>query len=373
MSKPRRLACGQARRGRRTGLALLLAAALALGHVFAGPLFEGDFEAPQAKARGGSTLNWYRLGPSCDREPYGIIANYHEPGVRVRVRKQLIALRASGQDRISVSLFHQRPEVPSPDGRVTGTVLDSSGGFLHPQMQQNLVDYLSDIRAAAFVELVFRYHPQGANDVRNELGWNASLRDENWSLIASIEPLLRASGMRHTTDLFAEGMPRARNVSSVIFDNVPQFRDWSDYARFVWRAYSEAFGRERTMGFSFVTDSDALRIDARARHMDYIYGSQRPAVLGFSLYGEGERDEGWVFREYQRQLVDEGWGGLDWIITESWYDDPVAAESISAALGETGQPVRFLIQWPVRRNDACSLDVTESTPLHYSAFIERGF
>lgn len=374
MNHRTRPGAGRPQRARRLGAVLLLGGALGLGQGLAGTLFDADFETPRAQGRGGSTLNWYRLGPGCDREPYGIIANYHEPGVRTRVRKQLIALRAAGQGRISLSLFHQRPEVPTLDGRVTGTVLDSTGGRLHPQMEQNLVDYLRDIRAAAFTEVVFRYHPQGPNDVRNEDRWSDSLRDENWSLIASIEPLLLDSGLRHTTDLFAEGMPRARNVSSVIFDNVPQFEDWSDYARFVWRAYADAFGTANTLGFSFVSDTEARRIDARARHMDYIYGSQRPAVLGFSLYGEGgSRDETWIFREYQRQLVDEGWGGLDWIVTEAWYNDPGAAAAIQQALGDTGQPVRFLIQWPVERDSTCSPDVTEATPIGFDAFIKSGF
>ena len=375
MNHAPRLGAGRPHRARRLGVALLLGGALGLGlgSGVARPLFTSNFETPRAEARGGSTLNWYRLDPGCEREPYGIIANYHEPGVRRRVRKQLFALRMAGQDRISVSLYHQRPEIPSADGRVTGTVLDSSDGRLHPQMEQNLLDYLADIRRAAFVELVFRYHPLGPNDVRNEEGWNDSLRDENWSLIASIEPLLRASGMRYSTDLFAEGMPRARNVSSVIFDNVPQFEDWSDYARFVWRAYADTFGTDNTLGFSFVSDTNATRIDARARHMDYIYGSRRPARLGFSLYGSPDRDEAWIFREYRRQLEDEGWGSLDWVIAETWYHDATAAKAIQAAIGETGKRVDFLVQWPVQRDSDCNPDVTEATPLRFDAFIERGF
>lgn len=329
--------------------------------------------AAAAITRGGSTLNWYRLGPGCEREPYGIIANYDRPGVRWKVIKQLIGLRVAGQDRISISLYHQRPEIPSLDGRVTGTVLDSTGGRLHPQMERNLVSLLDDIRLVGFVELLFRYHPQGPNDVRNEEGWDSSLRDENWSLIASLEPLLLAAGIPYRTDLFAEGMPRARNVGSVIFDNVPHFEDWSDYARFVWRAYVADFGTANTLGFSFVSDTDDTRIDARAKHMDYIYGSSRPEVLGFSLYGDDRRDEAWIFREYHRQLEDEGWGGAGWIITETWYDNPESAASIASATVTTGRQPWFLMQWPVERDSACSDDVTVPTPLRYSAFADRGF
>ncbi len=359
------------------GIAALFATTLAAGELAALPDLESGklLASPSASAitRGGSTLNWYRLGPACDREPYGIIANYDRPGVRWKVIKQLIGLRVAGQDRISLSLFHQRPDVPSLDGLVTGTVLDSTGGRLHPKIERNLVELLDDIRLVGFAELLFRYHPQGPNDVRNEEGWNDSLRDENWSLIASIEPLLLASGIRYRTDLFAEGMPRSRNVGSVIFDNVPHFEDWSDYARFVWRAYVAEFGTANTLGFSFVSDSDDTRIDARAKHMDYVYGSIRPEVLGFSLYGDDRRDEAWIFREYRRQLEDEGWGDLDWIITEAWYDDAEAGALIADAIAETGKTVWFLMQWPVERGSACSNDVTVATPLRYSAFADQGF
>lgn len=353
----------------RRGLAALL---LWTAPVLAGSLFSGGFEVLPPPERGGSTFNWYRLGPGCDREPWGILANYHEAGVRAWVRQQLMELRASGQDRISLGLFHQRAEPPSADGRVTGTVLDSSAGRLHPQMEHNLIDLLADIRAAAFAELVFRYHPQGRNDVRNEDGWDDSLRDENWSLIASVEPLLQRSGVPWVTDLFAEGMPRARTIGSIILDNVPQFEDWSDYARFVWRAYTDAFGTANTLGFSFVSDTDARRIDARARHMDYIYGSRRPAQLGFSLYG-GSRGEDWIFREYRRQLEDEGWGDLPWIITETWYDDPLAAGRIRKAMEANRKQVRFLIQWPVERHSTCSEHVSVAPPRGFSAYLDRGF
>lgn len=326
-----------------------------------------------AHGRGGSTLGWYRLGPGCEREPYGIIANYDKRGVRWKVIKQLIGLYVSGQDRISISLFHQRAQRPTSDGRVTGTVLDSTGGRLHPQIERNLAALLDDIRLIGFSELLFRYHPQGVNDVRNQLDWDDSLRDENWSLIASIEPLLRASGLAYRTDLLAEGMPRARNIGSVIFDNVPHFRNWSDYARFIWRAQVETFGIANTLGFSFVSDVDGTRIDARAKHMGYIYGSSRPEVLGFSLYGDDRRDEAWIFREYHRQLVDEGWGDPGWIITETWYDDAEASAAIADAIAATGKTVRFLMQWPVERGSACSGDVSVATPLRYAAFSWLGF
>lgn len=352
---------------------MLLWGLVGLGQGSAESFFANGFESARAVSRGGSTLNWYRLDPGCVREPYGIIANYHEPGVRAQVVEQLVELRAAGQERLGVSLYHMRPTDPSVDGRVTGTVLDSTGGRLHPQMMQNLGDYLADIRAAGFGELLFRYHPQGPNDVRNEQGWNSSLRDENWSLIASIEPLLLESGLLHRTDLLAEGMPRARNIGSVIIDNEPQFGDWSRYARHIWNAYADAFGTARTIGFSFVSDTDGTRIDARAKHMGYVYGSRRPGVLGISLYGTPTRDEAWIFREYRRQLVDEGWGDPGWIVAETWYDDSNSAAAIVAAMNTTRQRVWYLLQWPVERDNGCSPDVSVGTPSGFGAFSSRGF
>jgi hypothetical protein len=355
------------------------------GLVLSGPaaadaqaIFRDGFEPGVPAGRGGSNLLWHDVA-GCEREPYGILANYHEPGIRTRVRAQLAQMRANGQERLSLGLFHVRGESDAA-GRVTGTVLDSSGGQLHPQQRANLQAMLADVREAGFASFLFRYHPQGGNDPRTWSGFDADRFEENARLIESIEPLLLASGLPHGTDLFVEGMPRARIIElgghSIIRPDEPADEPWSRYARDLWARYVLSFGTAHTVGFSFISDTDDLRIDARAEHVPYVYTVggvlTLPIAMAFDLYGTPTRDEGWIFERYHRHLADEGLAALPWVIAETYYDDAAAAGAIGDAIKTTGRPVLFLTQWPLRRVAACEL-LDVAPPVDYGAWRSRGF
>jgi hypothetical protein len=364
--------------------AVLASLVLATG-VQAQAIFRSGFESATPIVRGGSNYVWYQLGPGCDREPYAIIPNYHESGVRDLVRAQLIEMRASGQENLSLGLFHLRaPGAADAVGRVTGTLLDSSGGTLHPRMRQNLDEFLLDIREAGYSSIVFRHHPQGANDPRQWSNFGAAEQDlleENWGLIRSVELQLQQSGLAWGTDLMVEGMPRARIIelpgNDVIAPDQPHMEGWSRYAREVWRRYSTEFGTARSFGFSFVSDTDDTRIDARVEHMDYVYtvdGVRRfPIGLALDIYGTPSRDEDWIFRAYHRHLRDEGLGGMVWVIAESWYDDALAAQRLGDAMTATGQQVFLLTQWPLQRAATCDPNVSIAPPVDYAAYRSRGF
>lgn len=373
-------------RGRFRAAWLVLAWSLVASNsvAWAQSIFQSGFEFAKPALRGGSNLHWYALGPNCDREPYGIVANYHELGVREQVRAQLIEMRASGQDNVALGLYHLSPITPTIDGRVTGTILDSSGGSLHPRMRQNLVELLSDVRDAGFRSFLFRYFPQGGNDAKqwDDIGpEQAELLEQNWTLIRSVEGLLQQSGMDWGTDLLAEGMPRAKIFEFLgqefIDADRPNKQGWSRYAREIWKRYSTEFGTARTVGFSFVSDSEDLRIDARAEHKDYVYGVdgalRLPLALAIDIYGSAERDEGWIFRSYHRHLRDEGLGDMVWVIGESYYDDAVAARALAEAMTATGQSVFYLTQWPLLRGATCDPDVSAAPPVDFSNYSRFGF
>jgi hypothetical protein len=371
---------------RRLGIALVALGALFAAQVAgAQAIFRSGFEFARPARSGGSNFIWYALGPQCEREPYAAIPNYHGPGVRDLVRTQLQQMRESGQDSLSLGLYHLRAaDQVDAVGRVTGTLLDSTGGDLHPRMRQNLVEFLADIRGAGYFSVVFRYHPQGANNPREweQLGpAQQDLLEENWNLIANLEPLLQQSGLNWATDLLVEGMPRARIVElpgdDYIEPETPAREGWSRYAREIWRRYSGQFGTSRTVGFSFVSDTDDTRIDARVEHIDYVYtiDGTRRLPLGFALdiYGTASRGEGWIFRAYHRHLRDEGLSGVPWILAETYYDDATAASELVQAMTATGQPVYFLTQWPLRRGNECDPNVDVAPPVDYANYRLRGF
>ncbi len=365
------------------GASLRLAALAVLSGVGLAPaagaqaIFASGFELARPLLAGGSNYHWYALGPGCEREPFGIVANYHEFGVRDLVREQLIDMRAAGQERLSLGLYHLTPAVPTADGRVTGTVLDSSGGALRPQYLQNIADLLSDVRDAGFRNFLFRYFPQGDNDAKHWETLNAARLEDNWGVIRSIEPLLLASGLGHGTDLLVEGMPRARIFAGQILENEPNKDGWSRYAREIWKRYVTEFGRDRSVGFSFVSDTDDQRIDSRVEHKDYVYtvgGTLTlPVALALDIYGTPERDERWIYERYRKHVVDEGMGTLPWVVAETYYDDAVAARGLGEAMTATGHSILYLTQWPLQRMNSCNGDVTVAPPTAFGNWVRFGF
>lgn len=358
-----------------------LAFAALVQPVSAQSIFASGFELARPALAGGSNFHWYALGPDCEREPFGVIPNYHEFGVRDLVREQLALMRAEGQERLSIGIFFLTPTMPTADGRVTGTLLDSTGGVLQPQYLQNIEDLLADIRTAGFKNFLFRYFPQGDNDAKEWDQVDQARLEDNWGLIQSIEPLLLASGMGHGTDLLVEGMPRARFIdiagNVTIFPNEPNKDGWSKYAREVWKRYATEFGVEHTVGFSFVSDIDDDRIDARVEHKDYVYTIDGqltlPIALALDIYGTPERDERWIYERYRKHLVDEGMGDLPWVIAESLYDDAVAARGLAEAMTATGHSILYLTQWPLQRDATCNQGATVAPPVDYANWRRFGF
>ena len=355
-------------------------------------LFVSGFQnAPLA--RGGSNFLWFdvdRVPPHAAdpaqacidaRDPYGVLANYHRAGVRTTVRGQLQAMRAAGQQRIATGIVHLRaPSGQAFEGSYGGTLIDSTGGALHPRIRDNLVQLLGDIRDAGFAELLFRYFPQGANTPIWWSSFDESLFEENWQLIRSVEPLLQASGIAYRTDLMVEGMPRARYWSALgqyyIDDESPDNSAWSEYARRLWRNYVAQFGHERSIGFSFVSDSHPVRTKARVRHIRYVYkladGSMRyPSLFAVDIYGGSGTSEGTIFERHHYAMGDLG-RHEPWIVAESYYNDAAAADDLLAAMDATGRRVQYFLQWPLDR----SIDdwgVNVAPPADYRAWLRRGF
>ncbi|MCK9487869.1 MAG: hypothetical protein M0Q42_00425 [Xanthomonadales bacterium] len=356
-------------------------------------VFVNDFQN-SALARGGSNLLWFDVDPvdpadpdpvtACiqARDPYGILANYHRPGVRVQVLELLSAMRAAGQRRLSTGLLHLRAPGPAPEGSWGGTLVDSTGGRLHPQVEANLEQFLADINATGFDEILFRYFPQGENTAIEWDSFSEDLYQENWQLIERTQGLLEASGLVFRTDLLVEGMPRAwfttlPGGNYFIDDDRPANRAWSDYAQRLWRDYVARFGAERSVGFSFVTDSNSVRTRARVRHINYVYrmadGSRvLPPVFAFDIYGGDSVSDRTIFERHHYAMAEIGRDDESWIVAESWFDDATTAGDLKAALETTGRRLEYFTQWPLDRHvDDCGVNV--AAPVAYEAYLRQGF
>jgi len=332
----------------------------------------------------GVNLNWFDLGEACHREPYAVLAQFHQPGVRARVTQLLVELRARGAESIGVGIYHFRPPLPTADGVFeNGTVLDSTGGDLHPQMRANLSNLLDDIRAAGFRQLLLRFHPQRQNNAASWTHFDEGIFQENWNLIANLLPLAIGSELDWRVDLMVEGLPRARYYTLfgqlVVLAGEPDNSAWSTYANRLWRNYVAVFDPARSVGFSSLSDADPDRLRARIEHMSYVYrlaGGERvyPGALAFDLYGRGGVDEGTLYRRIVDRLRREGYGNIPLIIAEAFYNDREAMGLLQAAVRELQARPLYVLHWPVARDrQDCSPDVNVAAPVEIDQLLRFGF
>jgi hypothetical protein len=361
-------------------LVLLLAGlALAAAHPRSGGdlIHAAGFEQP-ARARGGSNQLWYRLA-GCEREPYGILATYHlaAPGggtVRAITRQQLAAMHAAGQARLSIGIFFR-------SGAGNGTLVDSSSAAAIDQAVANLRDYLADIKAAGFEEILFRFFPVGEINP-SDPAFRPPLTGEYWNLIAAVHPALEESGLPFRVDLMVEGAPRDSDPPLPEPWKYPANADWSRAVRDLWQHYVAEYGREHTVGFSFLADADPARLRLRVRHMRYVYEGTYPYLFAADFYGTPTVSEADKFIALHDAMLSEdpdgllGWRDSGWIIAEGYYDDPLTAAGFASAISATRRTVFYLTQWPWdRANLECgpNPDVNVAPPVDWTAYGGYGF
>jgi hypothetical protein len=368
----------------RAGMAPALGATRGPSRGLAGGLDLPPFGRMSVEAGPGVNLNFFDLDKDCEREPFGVLASYHLPGVRAEVSAQLIELRARGSESIGVGIFHLRAPVPSVEGVVgTGTLVDSTGGRLHPRIQQNLQMLLADVQASGFRQLLLRFHPQAENDAARWANFSEDLFQENWNLIVSVMPLLEALDMDWRVDLMVEGMPRSRFYSVfgqlVVLPTDPDNEPWSRYANRLWQNYVSRFDPARSVGFSILADPDPDRLRARLEHTSFVYrlpGGERiyPGAFAFDFYGRSGVDEGAMYRQSVDRLQRLGLGGIPLLIAETWYNDREALASLYAAMRETGTRPLYVLHWPAdRRFLDCSPDVNVHPPVEIDQLLRFGF
>lgn len=333
-------------------------------------------------ARGGSNYLWYALGPDCEREPYGIVPNYHSPGVRTQVQAQLAAMHMAGMRRLSLGLHFEH-------GFRDGTIIDSSDPAQIASAAQNAAVLLADVKAAGFRQVLFRFFPVGTISPPDP-NYDPSLVNEHFGVIRALRGSLAASGLNYLIDLSVEAAPRDSDLPLIPDPwKYPDDTDWSHGVRALWQLYYAAYGNADTIGFSSITDYSADRMRSRVRHMRYVYdvggGNPRyPAVFAIDVYGDLLVDDATRFTQFDHAMRSEdadgalGWRDAPVIVAETYYDDPLAAQGLAFAINLTGRRVPFLTQWPLDRGadaptggDCAGINV--APPFVWDAFYHFGF
>jgi len=298
---------------------------------------------PPPPVAGGSNYDFYYLN-GCYREPYNVINGFAKaPDL---IKYQLGRMRAAGQDRLTIGVFHQH-------GAETGAVMDSTGGTLSEADLKNLADLLAAVKAAGFAEVTVAFNPIFANSPSGWRSWQQSLYEENWQLVQKVHDVVTAANLPYRIDLGNELTPSTGQSLVVRYDQQ------------LWKAYTARYGRDDSVGFS-VNSNDPGQIPNVAK----VYGDNPPPVFDIHVYG----DEYNQFVGDDQQLRRQGYTTQPVIIGESYYNDPAAADGFARGSKDSGRRILYLTQWPKTRANTPQCDqVDVAPPLDFSAYRDAGF
>ncbi|EWM11292.1 hypothetical protein [Kutzneria sp. 744] len=292
---------------------------------------------------GGSNYDFYYLN-GCYREPYNVISGFSRAPDMIRL--QLGQMRAAGQDRLTIGVFHHH-------GDGGGAVMDSTGGTLSPADLKNFTDLLAGVRTAGFAEVTVAFNSQNPNNPSGWRGWQQDLYDENWQLVQKVHDLVVAAKIPYRIDLGNELTPSTGQSVVVRYDQQ------------LWQDYTAKYGRTDTVGFS-VNSNDPGQIPNVAK----VYGDNPPPVFDLHIYG----DEYNQLVGDDQQLRRQGYVDQPVIIGESFYNDTVAADGFLKGSKDSGRRILYLTQWPKTRDNAPQCDqVDVAPPLDFSAYRAAGF
>lgn len=325
-------------------------------------LLSVHLQAADLQTAGGSNYAWYAIDQSilnnnedrnC-REPFGIIANYHQQQVSNTVSQQLDSMFINGQRKLRIPIFHA-------NDLTTGTILSSAGGDLTQQARGNLTRFLAHIKAAGFEEILVGFFPQSRSSPHNwytEFGtgntttrtrfYDTSTLQENWNLIKNLRPIIVSANIDYKIDLWNEGAAASTQPIS------------RQYTSDLWALYNAAYGKSDTVGFSVATGSrvEAANPDPnvigdlaadRYTVMKQVYdesGYGAPNVWDFHFYDDLDRK----FRKVDAAMVEHG-DNTDIIIGEAYYQDPVTLSHLQNI--STNRQIRTVYAWPVTTARGC--------------------
>lgn len=345
--------------------------------------------------RGGSNHLFYRHPPQGGAAgyPYGIALHYHEAGVRSTVQGQLQQMYANGQRSLRVFVHY----LHAPGATITDTPAESSRKcrvevkdikncpagseyFLPLQYQENLANYLADIRNAGFERVMVAIGPQWINDfygcaspqipteIRSQLYAGSpfvnELFEESWGVAKETRAITVASGLSYLIDLGNEYIPPS-NLTGCAKDIIEGTATTQGYLRFMWGRYVANYGAQDTVGFSVIVGNSWDADNRLARMPQFL--SPLPAVYSLHSYTGSGDIYGGLRRAYQ---VTGNFGRRPWIIGETDSRSTAAADSLRRFILDTPQQsVLYVLQWP---GFNCTTEA-ECLPLDFSAFTSRGF
>jgi hypothetical protein len=290
---------------------------------------------------GGSNYIFWSNGDSIDpNDPNWYSSNGVKPVIGTYhlnpsgIQSQLAQMYSAGQRKLALVLWYAPLGASTAPDYVYGHVVDSSLGQLQPIHQQNLRSLLSDIAAAGFTEVYFRFAPYFSSNPRYWSAWNEPSYQQSWSFISStisiIASSLANSNVRIAYDLSLE-------LGGVTLGQAQAFE------KRLWHDYCNVFDSSKTYGFSISYQPNRLTqmID------DLRTTGKIPSFFAVDIY------EGTDVPSLQDALgsvaLELQWAGLSAapvILEEAWtgeHDMLAAANSARSA----GLNLVTLMEWPL--------------------------
>jgi hypothetical protein len=276
---------------------------------------------------GGS--NYVNINGSYDNP---VIGTYHRfPEV---VEANLNAMFEHGQRKITLVCWYAPLTFPAAHEHLWGHIVDSFGGVMFEQHQQNLIDLLALIRAIGFNQINFRFGATATAYVTQWEQWNPPQFNENWSFVNSVRNLILAN-----TDLKVVFDLQVESANSELATN--PLREL--YARRLWRLYTTEHGTEDSCGYSVIHGVDGLQAMWRAFDIGHL---PRPACYCFDVYDR----EYLVLTTASDALTAAGEIEKPVYIQETNYNDAQSYADIKLALSEKPLNFQCIFQWPKVRD-----------------------
>ena len=187
----------------------------------------------------------------------------------------MAAMRAGGVDSLVMFLWHLSEPAANDLNNIP-----SAGGRIREPFRTNLINCVSDIRAAGFKSLTVNYGPQWTNNplgdwqpngVVNDI-WDPQKLDENWSFIQDTRTLIKRFGPAETW--FDPTMEMA--PSDYVEQRLPGRLE--GYIAEIYRRYMDAFGKDDLI-FTVIGKSPEARTTTTER-MDNLIRILRSTGLG---------------------------------------------------------------------------------------------
>jgi hypothetical protein len=251
------------------------------------------------------------------------------------IKQDLATMRANGQRKIALPIFFTSiPRGKSSDPNVPDVWyhnVNSAGGALSAQQQQNLKDFCAAIDQAGFSEFLVRFGPQGVSSPKDWGAWNQTMFDENEAFVFGVRSVIESCSMkaRRVYDLALELAGRTDTPLA------------QRYCTQMWKDYVAANGSGDSCAFGAPAVPEFV-----GNLIDWLKAASLPLPAVYSL--DCYPDVAKKMTRLRDTLAKRGEAGKPVILGETYYNDAQTANEIR----QTKALLRLqsFYQWPVKRS-----------------------